>query len=43
MEILEKFNIQTQKESLYIRASSNKSTATEFQTASYERTQYLAD
>ena len=43
MEILEKFNIQTQKESLYIRAFSHTSYANEFKTESYERLEYLGD
>ena len=43
MEILEKFNIETQKESLYKRALSHTSYANEFKTESYERLEYLGD
>lgn len=43
MEILEKFKIDTDKESLYVRAFTHTSYANEAGTVSYERLEYLGD
>ena len=43
MELLEKFGINTVKESLYIQAMTHTSYANETKTQSYERLEYLGD
>ena len=43
MEILKKFGIETEKESLYQRAFTHTSYANETNTTSYERLEYLGD
>lgn len=43
MKVLEKFNIITEKENLYMRALSHTSYANENKTESYERLEYLGD